>query len=470
LLASFHVLAPAGLKTAAVFLRRALPAKFRAICDIPLVEDLRGEVGRPDIPVTIERPSRILYVCYAPPVPTRLGPARRHYHMLDQLSRFYDVHLLSLGSPLEAQLVARHFADRVKRFDFARRRIRAGRTVVSKAWRTVTSRCDFVPTHEPDLRRLCGRVTSTAPCDAIFLSSVLLRGLPLPPGIPVIGDTHNAEFDVLRRTAALSDRFIRRQYARWQWPLTRREEQRCARQVDLLLATSERDREVFEDELGVTATAVIPNGIDVTEFDPSGAPPTPGTIVFSGLMSYYPNQQGMRWFLEAIFPLIRRTIPAARVIIAGAAPPQWLKACAGERVEVTGCVPDIRPYLQRACVVIAPLLIGGGTRVKILEALAMERPVVSTSLGAEGLRLRHDDSVLIADDAESFARRVIELLKHPDRAAHIAVNGREHAIRHFDWNQIGAAVSGLLQARIGLNPRKSEPHARPATILQTALA
>jgi glycosyltransferase involved in cell wall biosynthesis len=408
------------------------------------------------------RPSRILYVCHAPPVPARLGPARRHYHLLEQLSRFYDVHVLSLGNELEAEIVQRHFGHRVQRFDFARRRGGHRRTVLSKLCRTLTGRCDFVPSRESELRRLSGGITSRASCDAILLSTALLRALPLPEGIPIVGDTHNAEFDVLRRTARLSNQFARREYARWQWRSTRREEQRCARGVDLLLATSERDRQVFLQELGVNHVAVIPNGIDTAEFASSDALPHAGTIVFSGLMSYYPNQQGIRWFLDEVLPLILENGRSARVIIAGASPPRWLKACASDRVEVTGSVPDIRPYLQRATAVIAPLLIGGGTRVKILEAQAMGRPVVSTSVGAEGLGLQHGESILIADDAKSFAARVVDVLDNRDLAEHVAANGRRHAVRHFDWNRIGETASRLLQARIGLIPRGSAAATPPA--------
>jgi polysaccharide biosynthesis protein PslH len=401
-------------------------------------------------------PSRILYICHAPPVPARLGPARRHYHVLDQLSRFYDVHLISSGSASEAEVFSRDLGTRVRDFQFAAGRDTRGRKALRKIGRTLTGRCDFLPALEPTLRRVCAQVTSAQRFDAIVLSSVLLRGLPLPDDIPVVGDTHNAEFDVLRRTAALSDRFLLRRYATWQWPATRREEQRCGHDVDLVLATSDRDRQVFEEELGLRGVEVIPNGIDLTEFLPPPAPPRAGTIVFSGLMSYYPNQQAIQWFLDEIFPAIVREVPSASVIVAGANAPRWLMARASDRVEVTGSVPDIRPYLERASVVIAPLLIGGGTRVKILQAQAMARPVVSTSLGAEGLELRDGESVLIADDAASFAARVVDLLNDTRLAAGIASNGRNHVVRHFDWNRIGDTLSVLLQTRLGLTAR----HAR----------
>jgi glycosyltransferase involved in cell wall biosynthesis len=402
---------------------------------------------------TERRPSRILYVCYAPPVPARLGPARRHYHVLEQLARFYDVHLISLGSAADEEIFARDLGTRVRRFEFVAAKWPPGQARMRKACRTLAGRCDFIPVCEPGLRELCAQAASRDAFDAVVLSIVLLRGLPLPDNVPIVGDTHNAEFDVLRRTASLSDSFLVRRYASWQWRSTRREEARCADRVDLLLATSSRDRDVFEAELGARRVAVIPNGIDPAEFANPGAPPSPGAIVFSGLMSYYPNQQAVRWFLDEVFPLIVARFPSARFIIAGADPPAWLTARATSSVEVTGRVSDIRPYLERASVVVAPLLIGGGTRVKILQAQAMGKPVVSTSLGAEGLGLRHDDSVLLADDPKSFATCVVDLLSDSRLATRIAVHGTTHVQRHFDWHHIGETLNHVLQTQIGLTPR-----------------
>jgi polysaccharide biosynthesis protein PslH len=408
------------------------------------------------------RRPRILYISCASPVPAKLGPARRNSHVIDQLSRFYDVYVLSLGKKSDAEMFARDFGHRVKDSEFVSGHAWPYKKLIQKVWRTATARCDFLPVLDPGLRRACSRLVSTGSFEAIFLSSVLLRRLPLPEGISIIGDTHNVEFDLLHQISRLSDSFLLREYARWQWRSTRREEQRCGKNVDVPLATSEHDRQVFEQQLRIREVAVIPNGIDVMEFAPVGGARQPGMILFSGLMSYYPNQQAMVWFLNAIFPLILRKIPNATLVIVGAAPPGWLTARGkSSQVEVTGLVSDVRPYLARASVVIAPLLIGGGTRVKILEALAMAKPVVATSVGAEGLELLDRESVLIADDVGSFAEQVIRLLSDPDLAETIAANGRKYVLQHFDWNRIGERLSRVLQRRIGLAPREQLPVLMP---------
>ena len=405
------------------------------------------------VSVAPPRTSRVLYIAYASPVPSRLGPARRHFHVLEQLARFYDVHFLCVGDGHEAEAFGRHFGARVSGFTFVPRSAGLRRRHARKLALTLLGRCDFLPALEPALRQACTRVTATHAFDAIVLSSVLLRSLPLPERVPIVGDTHNVEFDVLRRTATHADRVLLRHYARRQWPAMRHEERRCGEAVDLVLATSARDRHVFERELGLRRVAVVPNGIDLAEFTPSAREAEPDTILFSGLMSYFPNQQAVRWFLRDVFPAVRRHRPGARLVVAGAEPPRWLTALAGPTIDVTGFVADIRPFVARAAVVVAPLLIGGGTRVKILEALAMARPVVSTSLGAEGLDLPHGTAALLADDAAAFADAVLAVLDDPRLAARLGANGRQHVAQHFDWERIGDGARTLLAASLGLHER-----------------
>jgi glycosyltransferase involved in cell wall biosynthesis len=372
------------------------------------------------------------------------------------LSRFYDVSVLSVGTPEQAIRFERDMQNRTRTIEFVAPFWHPTLKYARKIWRTTTGRCDFLPAVDSRLHRSFARLTLARRYDAIFLSSVLLGPLPLPDGTPVIGDTHNVEFDVHRRIAASGDRWLRRQYARCQCDATRREERRWGRRVDLLLATSARDQEVFQREAMIADVEVIPNGIDLAEFAPlnedrdSRREPV---ILFTGLMSYYPNQQAVRWFLDTILPMVRQEVPNAKFIVAGAAPPAWLAARHDAGLEVTGLVADMRNYLARATVVVAPLLVGGGTRVKILEACAVARPVVSTTVGAEGLSLRHGESILLADDSVGFASQVVRVLTTPSLGTALAENGRRHVCQCFDWDRIGENLAALLERRIGLLPR-----------------
>ncbi|MCU0650437.1 MAG: glycosyltransferase family 4 protein [Gemmatimonadaceae bacterium] len=402
-------------------------------------------------------PSRLLYVASAPPVPSKIGPARRNFHVIDQLSRFYDVTVLAPGSALDASRFADALGRKVAGVHFAPVRLSASRKFAWKIWRTACGRCDFVPAGEAALRRLCSSFARKESFDAVVLSNALLHTLPIEPGMPVIGDTHNVEFDLLQRLAETSSGWARRVYSRRQSKATREEERRAASRVELLLATSERDRTLFVDMLDAPRVDVIMNGIALDEFTPASVLGEPGEILFTGLMSYFPNQQGLRWFLERVFPLVRRRVPNARLVAAGASPPKWLRKRAEEHVLVTGAVEDMRPFLARARVTIAPLLTGGGTRVKILEANAVGRPVVSTAIGAEGLGVRDGDSILLADDPEQFAHHVIAVLSDDALARRLSVAGRAYVTQNHDWDRIGERLSGVLRDRIGLTPRSRAP-------------
>jgi glycosyltransferase involved in cell wall biosynthesis len=405
-----------------------------------------------------------LYIASAPPVPSKIGPSRRNFHIIEQLARFYDVTVLALGSPTDAARFHDVFGSRISAAHFASSRRSSLRRMAWKVGRTAIGRCDFAAAEDPDLRDLCVRVTRKHSFEAIVLSSALLHTLPFPPGVPVVGDTHNVEFDLLQRVAATSDSWARRSYARRQSQATRDEERRAAHRVALLLATSERDRTVFERELDAPRVDVVSNGIDLDEFRPVSRPGEPGVILFTGLMSYYPNQQAIRWFLDHVFPIVLRRVRDARLVVAGASPPRWLSARADDRLRVTGAVPDMRPFLGEARVTIAPLLSGGGTRVKILEAQAVGRPVVSTTVGAEGLAVRDGESILLADDPETFARHVVAVLTDDVLAARLAAAARRHVVSTHDWDCIGEQLANLLRTRVGLTPNAGATAQEPIPV------
>lgn len=202
---------------------------------------------------------------------------------------------------------------------------------------------------------------------------------------------------------------------------------------------------VRRDAPGITLQ-VIPNGVDLEQFRPSGLPRSnPPILLFVGTMYYYPNIDAVRYFFDQIYPRIRWARPDIQVQIVGHRPPpeiQRLAALPG--VEVTGSVPDVRPYYERATVFIVPLRLGGGTRLKIVEAMAMGLPVVSTSVGAEGLDIHPGEDILIADDPGAFADSVLRLLSDPMLWNRLSAKGRELA-RRYDWKELTRSLVGLVE-------------------------
>lgn len=319
--------------------------------------------------------------------------------------------------------------------------------IARKLMRTATLRCDFLPPTQRALRSELSAIVSREHFDAVVLSHLLMADVSLPEDTVVIADSHNVEFDVLRRIARARGSPVRRAYATVQGAATKRAEARCGLRVHSLLATSGRDKALFQHELGLAAV-VIPNGIDLSEFQRVVASEGPPTILFAGLMSYHPNDEAIRWFLDAVLPLVQQQRPDVRMVVAGAAPASWLRRRACETLWVTGPVDDMRPHLRAATVVVAPIRHGGGTRVKILEAMATGRPVVSTSIGCEGLGITHENGVLIADDSRGFADMVLRVLGDADLAARLVDDGHTHVTRYFDWDAIGTQLRSHVRQEI----------------------
>src|SRR5208283_3320077 len=184
----------------------------------------------------------------------------------------------------------------------------------------------------------------------------------------------------------------------------RREEVAAFRSFDGVTFCSEADQARARHLVPSLTSAVVPNAVDVGYFRPSPAGPSPDgkTVLFFGAINYFPNVDGLLYLLREVWPLLARSHPEARLKIVGQAPTPQILAFRGPRVEVTGKVEDVRPHLAKAAVTVVPLRVGGGTRFKILEAMAMGRPVVSTSLGAEGILARPGEDILLADEPEAF--------------------------------------------------------------------
>lgn len=246
---------------------------------------------------------------------------------------------------------------------------------------------------------------------------------------------HNVEAQIRRRHAEQAGHPL----ARWYWGLQYRRlaayEQRAGQAFDHCLMVSEQDAALMASEYGVASTSVVPLGVDVDYFAPDATPAVPGRLVFTGSMDWLPNEDAVAWYCAEMAPLLARTHPGASLSIVGRRPSAKVQALAGERVMVTGTVPDIRPSLREAEVYIVPLRIGGGTRIKIFEAMAAGRAIVSTSLGAEGLPVEDGVDILLADTAEAFVAAIARLLDDPALRARLGAAARAKMVARYSWEQ-----------------------------------
>jgi len=225
----------------------------------------------------------------------------------------------------------------------------------------------------------------------------------------------------------------------------RREELGTYRDADgVYLCSAVDERRLLQEVPGVR-TAVIPNAADVEYYQPRPTDPPPDgrTVVFFGLLSYVPNIDGVAHFVQDIWPRIARTHPKARCKIIGGHPPSSLLELAGPRIELTGFVADLRPHLAAAAAVVVPLRLGGGTRLKIVEAMAMGKAIVSTTLGAEGIMAVPGRDLLIEDEPAAFAEAVNRLLAEPCLAARIGRSARQLAVERYAWSAAARALEGF---------------------------
>lgn len=210
------------------------------------------------------------------------------------------------------------------------------------------------------------------------------------------------------------------------WRKMMRYEKRAIRQFDRCVVLSRNDLEALRALVPDCEAAIVPNGVDAGYFTPQESlPEEPGSLVFTGAMCWYPNEDAMLWFGGEVLPLIRMRHPRARLSIVGADPrPPVAALHDGEKIVVTGYVEDVRRYIARSALCVAPIRVGSGTRIKILEAMAMGKAVVSTSIGCEGLDVTDGENILVADSPEDFAACVCRLLEDPALARSLGRSGR----------------------------------------------
>ena len=260
----------------------------------------------------------------------------------------------------------------------------------------------------------------------LFESALMAAEYRLPTSTQVIIDEHNLEYELLYRTYQCGRSLIRRWYSWWESRQVRSAELRRCSQSCGVLVTSAREASLLKSSLPNATVYVVPNGVDLENAcDAHSARELDDRIVFVGSMEYYPNVDAVLHFASECWPLIRSNAPRVTWTIVGRDPPSSvLKLGKVPGITVTGTVPDVRPYLAAATVAIAPLRIGGGTRLKILEAFAMSKAVVSTSLGCEGLDVIPGKHLIVADQPEAFAQCVVDLLQDKDKRAALGSAGR----------------------------------------------
>ena len=256
---------------------------------------------------------------------------------------------------------------------------------------------------------------------------------------------HNVESVIWERHAQSGKTAAHRAYFALQAKRMSQWEKTVCRSVAQVIAVSETDEKLMRSRFGVEQVSSVPTGVDVDYFERPDSSSLLYDLVFVGSMDWMPNVDGMRWFLTHVFPLIRQEKSDCRLAIVGRNPPQeLLDAAKDPHITVTGTVPDVRPFLWQSALSVVPLRVGGGTRLKIFEAMAAGTPVVSTTIGAEGLPVRHGETIHIADTAQQFATDCLQLLTHPQKRQTMAQRAAELVVGNYSWEQVTKGFERLI--------------------------
>lgn len=414
---------------------------------------------------------KILWVKAGGLVPPDFGGRIRSYQIAKGLARSHDVTLYTFYAeqPDDPHQALREV---FKRVECRPLQLPAGRGLSEAA---LYARAFFSPRPyslvkfcKPWIARDVRRLLEDDPCDVLVCDFAAAGGV-IPWEFPCckVLFTHNVEAQIWKRHYQVASNPVWKTVCWREYRLMARIERAYLARADHVLAVSETDREFFAKIVPAAKITVIPTGVDVDYFHASDTPENPSELVFTGAMDWLPNEDGIFYFAEQILPRIRCEFPDALLTVVGRRPAPRLHELAARTpgLRITGQVEDIRPYVRRAAVYVVPLRVGGGTRLKIFEAMAMGKAVVSTSIGAEGLDVCSGKDIMLADTPARFAEAVVRLLRNERQRRQIGEAAACKA-RQYDWPAIVERFSQVLSRTIESRSIAGEPAhaASPASL------
>ena len=393
---------------------------------------------------------KILWVKAGGLVPPDLGGRIRSYHILKELARRHQVTLFTFYAEQadDAHTALKEAFERIECLPLKMpaprslaETLRYGRNLFSSNPYTMSKFC------RPEVRKRLGRLLEEENydvliCDFLFAAGVIPWQIPCPKVL----FTHNVEAVIWKRQYEVARNPLWKLISWREYRAVERSERWYLSRADEVLTVSEVDRTYFARFIDPARITVIPTGVDVEYFQPALIPERPGLLVFTGAMDWMPNEDGILYFVNEVLPRIRAEFPTVTLRLVGRSPSARIRALAesSNGVQVTGRVEDIRPFVHDAEVYVVPLRIGGGTRLKIFEAMAMGKAVVSTTVGAEGLPVHNGQDILLADSAQELASHVFTLLRNATIRRSLGQAARRLVAENFGWERAAARVDEVL--------------------------
>lgn len=391
---------------------------------------------------------KILHLIPYNPAPPTFGGALRVYHLLKHNYENHELTIAGFDGGYGMEGMIKEFPEA----DYSGIVVNKGKDYYKRVeqFKSLFSESSdwFRRSRSSDLREQLNRISSQKDFDIILTEFPALCQYEIESDAVRIMDAHNVEYDNLYRMYKVESDLLKKFFYKKEYQKFKVQEIHHAGLQDGLFTTSERDKGIFENHLPGKPIYVIPNGVDMDFFSPSDAVSEPHSLVFTGMMGYVPNYDGILYFINQIMPIVKKKYPDLKLYVVGKNPPSSVREKASDNIVVTGFVDDVRPYVHRSSVYIVPLRSGGGTRLKVLEALAMKKPVVTTSIGCEGIDVVHDEHLKIADEPEIFAEQVIRLIEDRKEAGRLAESGYELVDRKYKWASIGQQMEDAFNEMI----------------------
>jgi sugar transferase (PEP-CTERM/EpsH1 system associated) len=378
---------------------------------------------------------KILFLTHLLPYPPNDGARIRSFNLLKTLARLHKVTLVSFINETTRQEDVEELRGYVHDLKTV---FRAQKYAVKDLLKGVCTSEPFtiINYRSTEMSEVVVKVLKDG-CDAVHCEHLnMAQYASAACGVKRIIDMHNIESEIVRRYGARVSNPLKSLYARMTADKLAKYEQKILSSFDLCTAVSARDAEQMSRYC--SNTIVVDNGVDLDSFIFRDRDVTKPKLVYTGWMKYHANDDGAKFFCSEILPLIKKGEPDITIDIVGKEPSdEVLKLSEISGVNVTGVVPDVRPFINAASVYVVPLRVGGGTRLKILEAMAIGIPVVSTGVGCEGLGVTNNENILIADSPEEFARQTLRLLGDASLRKRLVADARALIEKRFSWKTIG---------------------------------
>jgi len=384
-------------------------------------------------------------------VPLDSGGKLRSFHIAKELAKLHEVTLFTFYAeeendehPTLVSLFHKVVTHPMK--------IRSGRGI-GEALRYLATYFSSLPYvlakyYDPEVARHLRSVLAADKYDVIICDFLTpAPTIPFDRSIPVVVFTHNVEAMIWKRHWEVAENPLWKFAFRREYQKMQATELRILRESAHVLTVSDTDTDFFARQIDRAKLTTVPTGVDVDYFQPAHGE-EPDNLVFTGSMDWMPNEDGILYFADQVLPLIRRRRPGVKLWVVGRRPGKRVESLAAsdDRIQVTGRVEDIRPYVAKGAVYVVPLRVGGGTRLKIFEAMAMGKAIVSTTIGAEGLPVTTGSDIVLADTPEHFANAVCGLLESPEKRESLGRAARKLVEDRYSWAAVAKHVDQALKA------------------------